>query len=399
MPFLSTRALKGLQQYQYKSGGYTIFDQWHQPFWNGITNLLPTWLAPNLITLIGITGLIVAFLVTATMVPEIQGQAPVWVYLMNAAAVFSYMHLDCIDGKQARRTGSSSPLGQLFDHGCDALSVHYLLACVATSLSLGSGWQSVMGMLSIMGPWLLAHWEEYHTGTMTYGTSTWGLTEANYLVITLHLWTAFFGVGFWTSHPSQLLPFIQPYLPAAVQGIGPYLSWADFQFNHLVLIAMGGCSIQLASQQVWRVLVQGEGKLQPQEKGHKALGQEAAVSHAAQMAAFMGLGVWWLLEPMHHGPAQAHVMGGAFGLLYALEATKLVMDHMAKEPFEIFWWPLWLLGGLILNSKLHCINPALAAWLAATAAVAKYLQYVLSIIDQICQFLDINCLTIKHKTI
>lgn len=27
---------------------------------------------------------------------------------------------DCMDGKQARRTGSSSPLGQLFDHGCDA---------------------------------------------------------------------------------------------------------------------------------------------------------------------------------------------------------------------------------------------------------------------------------------
>ena len=35
MPFLSTRALRGLQQYQYKSGGYTIVDQWHQPFWNG----------------------------------------------------------------------------------------------------------------------------------------------------------------------------------------------------------------------------------------------------------------------------------------------------------------------------------------------------------------------------
>ncbi len=48
--------------------------------------------------------------------------------------------------------------------GCDALSVHYLLACVATSLTLGSAWQSPLGMLSIMGPWLLAHWEEYHTG-------------------------------------------------------------------------------------------------------------------------------------------------------------------------------------------------------------------------------------------
>ena len=99
---------------------------------------------------------------------------------------------------------------------------------------------------------------------MTYGTSTWGLTEANYLVITLHLWTAFFGVAFWTSHPSQLLPAIQPYLPAAAASLGPYLSWADFQWNYLVLLAMGGCSIQLASQQMWRVLVQGDGKLQPQ---------------------------------------------------------------------------------------------------------------------------------------
>ena len=38
-------------------------------------------------------------------------------YLFNGLAVLTYLHLDCIDGKQARRTGSSSPLGQLFDHG------------------------------------------------------------------------------------------------------------------------------------------------------------------------------------------------------------------------------------------------------------------------------------------
>lgn len=30
--------------------------------------------------------------------------------------------MDAIDGKQARRTNSSSPLGELFDHGCDSLS-------------------------------------------------------------------------------------------------------------------------------------------------------------------------------------------------------------------------------------------------------------------------------------
>jgi phosphatidylglycerophosphate synthase len=30
--------------------------------------------------------------------------------------------LDAIDGKQARRTGSSNALGELFDHGCDSMS-------------------------------------------------------------------------------------------------------------------------------------------------------------------------------------------------------------------------------------------------------------------------------------
>ena len=45
------------------------------------------------------------------------GDAPRWVYFSCGAAAFTYLHLDCIDGKQARRTKSSSPLGQLFDHG------------------------------------------------------------------------------------------------------------------------------------------------------------------------------------------------------------------------------------------------------------------------------------------
>lgn len=35
----------------------------------------------------------------------------------SAFAVFFYLHMDNLDGKQARRTKNSSPLGQLFDHG------------------------------------------------------------------------------------------------------------------------------------------------------------------------------------------------------------------------------------------------------------------------------------------
>lgn len=46
---------------------------------------------------------------------------------MSAVGLFLYQSLDAIDGKQARRTNSSSPLGELFDHGCDAVSTGALL--------------------------------------------------------------------------------------------------------------------------------------------------------------------------------------------------------------------------------------------------------------------------------
>lgn len=43
-------------------------------------------------------------------------------YFLTGFGLFIYQSLDAIDGKQARRTGSSSPLGELFDHGCDSVS-------------------------------------------------------------------------------------------------------------------------------------------------------------------------------------------------------------------------------------------------------------------------------------
>jgi len=73
------------------------------------------------------------------------GDTPRWVYLFAAFSVVFYTWLDCFDGKQARRTGTSSPLGQLFDHGCDALSVNLLLANIGCSLGMTCGWAHAIG--------------------------------------------------------------------------------------------------------------------------------------------------------------------------------------------------------------------------------------------------------------
>jgi phosphatidylglycerophosphate synthase len=54
--------------------------------------------------------------------PSLPVQAPAWVNYYAAAAIFIYQTLDALDGKQARRTGTGSCLGELFDHGCDAFT-------------------------------------------------------------------------------------------------------------------------------------------------------------------------------------------------------------------------------------------------------------------------------------
>jgi len=44
---------------------------------------------------------------------------------------------DNLDGKQARRTNTSSPLGLLFDHGCDALVTFIFTQSLGSYVGLG----------------------------------------------------------------------------------------------------------------------------------------------------------------------------------------------------------------------------------------------------------------------
>lgn len=107
--------------YKYKPGAYTHLDNLLTPFWNWAVTLLPLWMAPNLVTFLGFTGACFASLLVTSYSPTLEGDhVPGWCCLLFAFALFLYQTLDAIDGKQARRTNSSSPLGQLFDHGCDA---------------------------------------------------------------------------------------------------------------------------------------------------------------------------------------------------------------------------------------------------------------------------------------
>lgn len=52
----------------------------------------------------------------------------------------------------------------LYTAGCDALAVHLVLMGVACTLQIPQGTFLIASTFCVFGPWLLAHWEEYHTG-------------------------------------------------------------------------------------------------------------------------------------------------------------------------------------------------------------------------------------------
>ena len=79
-------------------------------------------LSPNLITLIGLSFVAVHVLLIWFWNPDMSGPSQRWLYFTSALGLWLYSTFDNVDGKQARRTHSSSPLGELFDHGCDALN-------------------------------------------------------------------------------------------------------------------------------------------------------------------------------------------------------------------------------------------------------------------------------------
>lgn len=67
----------------------------------------PSWLAPNLITLLGLVAILVNIVSIAILVPDFVGPGPTWMYWSFVIGLWIYSTLDNIDGKQARRTGNA----------------------------------------------------------------------------------------------------------------------------------------------------------------------------------------------------------------------------------------------------------------------------------------------------
>lgn len=111
---------------------------------------------------------------------------------MQAASYLIYRMLDEMDGKQARKTGNSSPLGLLFDHGCDSFTTALLTIMIMKLVQIGNSSLVMFPLLASTMSFYFSTLEEYYIGGLYLGVGN-GVTDGSVLLIGLFLFSGYFG--------------------------------------------------------------------------------------------------------------------------------------------------------------------------------------------------------------
>ncbi|PNI65156.1 CHPT1 isoform 5 [Pan troglodytes] len=193
---LSAAQLRRLEEHRYSAAGVSLLEPPLQLYWTWLLQWIPLWMAPNSITLLGLAVNVVTTLVLISYCPTATEEAPYWTYLLCALGLFIYQSLDAIDGKQARRTNSCSPLGELFDHGCDSLSTVFMAvgASIAARLGTHPDWFFFCSFIG-MFVFYCAHWQTYVSGVLRFGKVD--VTEIQIALVIVFVLSAFGGATMW----------------------------------------------------------------------------------------------------------------------------------------------------------------------------------------------------------
>ncbi|XP_064363641.1 ethanolaminephosphotransferase 1-like isoform X3 [Dromaius novaehollandiae] len=205
--YVSAQQLAGFRHYTYSAVDTNPLSVYvMQPIWDKIIKIVPLWIAPNVLTFSGFVMILVNYFLISfydwdyTASGTSPGLVPTWVWLFSSFTTFCAYTLDSIDGKHARRTQSSSPLGELFDHGLDswATSIFVLSFFSVCSRDNGKSGVSVYTMyiyLSIvLFNFMCSHWEKYNTGVLFL---PWGYDLSQVVLIAAYLLTGAVGVEIW----------------------------------------------------------------------------------------------------------------------------------------------------------------------------------------------------------
>ncbi|KAG0152362.1 hypothetical protein CROQUDRAFT_649753 [Cronartium quercuum f. sp. fusiforme G11] len=436
-----------LSKYKYSGEDHSIISRYIlTPYWNKLVTYFPINMAPNLITLTGLGFVLINFTSLLIFEPTLEcapkpthvSKGGNWdplfkpttksnykwksvdssllnqvksifgfasnhscpsglLYLSFAIGLWIYQSLDAIDGKQARRTGTSGPLGELFDHGCDALNTTLGCILVSGALNLGQSWWTVSSQIASLANFYLTTWEEYHTGTL-YLSSFSGPVEGILLVIAVFLVTSFFGPGFWD------------------QGILTVTGLNSIGFIkalHIKDLPLNECSLLFAILSLSSNTVGSYFNVVKARRGQGGSNLKTLLGLVPFILQTSVNLIWLKSQPIllkrHLIPFMIYS-----GLSFAYLVGLLILSHILKSPELFPFWNVLLIWSIIgmLDSNLKVLsmgyfdrpilqnsysNSIRFIWFSVILAGLVYTYFVVDVILDVCDYCQINCLTIKKK--
>ena len=259
--------------------------------------------------------------------------------------------LDNMDGKQARKTGTSSPLGLLFDHGCDALNATVvsgpswrrsdqvqqhprrtpspaqlgpLTLFSAVGLSAAS-WAAPLGWSLAATGFYVSTWEEFHTGEFELPLIN-GPNEGIVIFVLGYLASAVLGPEWWHT----------PCCEVGGVTLMPLHGLLGFFAVALVATLTDSVTIILNRAHQPRNLTAEE----------VAAGMRVDVSMCAAWGRMLPVAAYWGVAFAGHYLAP-HVVNWCpflwyttLGVAFTVLVTKLMLSHVAVEPFRPALVPL-----------------------------------------------------------
>ncbi|KAI2472562.1 CDP-alcohol phosphatidyltransferase [Annulohypoxylon bovei var. microspora] len=388
---ISDDALIHLKSYKYSAVDKSPVSNYIlRPYWNAFVELLPLWLAPNMVTLIGFCFILVNIALLVIVMPDLVGPGPSWLYLSFAFGLFMYQTMDNIDGKQARRTGTSSGLGELFDHGIDSLNCTLGSLLETAAMALGTSKSGVFTALCPCLPMFFSTWETYHTHTLYLGYVN-GPTEGLLIACSLMAISGIYGPGVWTERIVDIV------------GKNNLFGYEELVGDHSI-------------RDIWILIIVGSLLL-----GHMPFCVLNVVKARRRdklpvlpvFLEWIPMGVYtcsigaWLYSPHSTLLRENHLVLFCLtmSLVFGRMTTKMILAHLTRQPFP--YWTVMLVplvGGAVLGNLPRFGLPAITAdlehyylWAYFVFAFIVYSRWAYIVTTSICNFLGINCLTIPRE--
>ncbi|CAH0560792.1 unnamed protein product [Brassicogethes aeneus] len=366
---LTDTQLRRLSEHKYSCQSVSLLDSYLQVYWNWLVAKVPVWLAPNLITILGLVINIITSLILVWFSPDARQEAPRWACALCALGLFIYQSLDAIDGKQARRTGTANPLGELFDHGCDSISTVFvaLSACIAVQLGHYPGWMFFQCFCA-MTLFYCAHWQTYVSGTLRFGKVD--VTEAQFTIMGILMVSTIFGPGIWSTKffsDSICLWYI---IPTSTFAAAIYSLYCN-----LVVIFTGGVG----------------------KNGSTVAGTSVLSPVIPFSLVILPAFIIYQKSPQHVYEEHPALYILAFGLVAAKVTNRLVVAHMTKSEMEYMDWSLLGPAMLFLNQYFNSfINEYYVLWAAMVWATFDLIRYCSQICQEICFHLNVELFRIPY---